>query len=288
MFEKILIGTDFSPASDCLIRCVGELKSLGLQHAILAHVLYVANTPGLEDRMEAEAVPELRRQKELLEKEGIEVTTELHLGIPARDLNDLAQRHNVDAIVIGSRGHGLWRSLFGGVAFKVPQIADRPVFIAPVRVVGEGENCQLSVCLKTLENILVPIDFSKNSEKLVACLENLLKTFKVSVTLLHVIDAQFAEINLSGREVEAYRKRAAGELDELKLKLQGAGALVETELVSGTPWKEIVDRTGGDAFSLVLMGSHGKGFFQEARLGSVANEVSRQTELPVLFVPFGS
>ena len=47
MIEKLLIGTDFSPASDGLISCVGEFKALGLRQAVLAHIIYVANTPGL-------------------------------------------------------------------------------------------------------------------------------------------------------------------------------------------------------------------------------------------------
>lgn len=288
MLEKVLIGTDFSLASDCLIRCVGELKALGLKQAVLAHVIYVANAPGLEDRMRGEDSPELERQKKLLEEQGVEVTTELQLGIPARDLNALARQHHVDAMVIGSRGHGLWRSLFGGVASKLLQIAERPVFLAPVRVVGEGENCQLSVCLKSFQNILVPVDFSKNSDQVVTWLETLLQTFNASVTLLHVIDAKFAEVNLSGRELENYRNRAAGQLEELKQRLQGAGGLVETELVSGTPWVEVTNRTRGDRFSLVLMGSHGRGFFQQALLGSVANEVARNAELPLLIIPSGA
>ncbi len=285
MLEKILIGTDFSPASDCLIGCVGELKALGLRRAVLAHIIYVANTPGLEDRIKVDAASDLERQKLLLEEQGIEVTAELRLGLPARDLNILAEQHEVDAIVISSRGHGLWRSLLGSVSFKLLQIADRPVFLAPVRVVGEGEHCQFSVCLKAFQNILVPIDFSKNSEKVVVYLEGLLSTFKAPVTLLHVIDAKFAEVNLSGRELEEYRKRAAGLLDELQLRLQAAGGLVEVELVSGTPWEEIVKRTRDGRFSLVLMGSRGRGFFQEALLGSVANEVSRHAEVPVILVP---
>jgi nucleotide-binding universal stress UspA family protein len=264
---------------------VGELKALGLRRAVLAHVIYVANIPGLEDRIQAEDSPELERQKRLLEEQGIEVATEMHLGIPARDLNALAQRHDVDVILVGSRGHGLWRSLLGSTSFKLLQIAERPVFLAPVRVLGEGESCQFSVCLKSFRNILVPIDFSPSSDKAIAWLEQLLKTFKVSVTVLHVIDAKFAEVNFSRRELEDYRKRAAGQLDELKQRLQPSGGLVETELVSGTPWKEIVERTRGERYTLVLMGSHGKGFFQEAMLGSVANEVSRQSELPVLFIP---
>lgn len=287
MIAKVLIGTDLSPASDCLIRCVGELKALGLRRAVLAHVIYVANTPGLEDRLQVEDAPELRRQKELLEEQGIEVTTELSLGIPALELNALATKHSVDAILISSRAHGLWRSLLGSVSFKMLQIAKRPLFLAPVRVLGEGENCQFSAYLKVFRNILVPTDFSRNSDQVIVYLERLLKSFKASITLLHVIDVKFTGIYLSGWELEDYKKHAAGELHNLKQRLQNFGGLIDVELVSGTPWKEIVDRTRGDRFSLVLMGSHGKDFFQEAMLGSVANEVARQTELPVLFVPGG-
>ncbi len=283
--EKILIGTDFSPASDCLIGCVGELKALGLKHAVLAHIIYVANTPGLEDRIKIDAAPALERQKLLLEEQGIEVTGELRLGIPARDLKILAEQHEVDAIVIGSRGHGLWRSLLGSVSFKLLQIADRPVFLAPVKVVGEGENCQFSVCLKAFQSILVPVDFSRNNENVVAYLDSLLRTCKAPVTLLHVIDAKFAEVNLSGGEPDAYRMHASGLLDEIRQRLEAAGGTVETELVSGVPWEEIVKRTRDGRFSLVLMGSHGRGFFQEALLGSVANEVARHAETPVVFVP---
>ncbi|HDR47078.1 MAG TPA: universal stress protein [Geoalkalibacter subterraneus] len=285
MFKKILIGTDFSLASDCLIRCVGEFKGLGLERVILAHIIYVANAPGLEDRMKSEDVPEIQRQKQLLEAQGFEVTTEIHLGIPARELKALAERYEVDAIVMGSRGHGFWRSLLGSVSFKMLQISDRPVFLAPVRVVGEGESCQLSVCFNSFQNILVPVDFSTNSDRIIDYLETMLEKYKASLTLLHVIDNKYVETSLSGQEAEHYRKQVDNQLKELKQRLEKAGGQVETELAEGTPWEKIVNRTRSDRFSLVVMGRHGRGFFQEALLGSVANEVSRQTELPVLFLP---
>ncbi len=285
MFRKILIGTDLSPASDCLMRCVGEFKALGLEHVVLAHIIHVANAPGLEDRMKSEDVPEVQRQADLLRAEGLDVTTEVHLGIPARELNMLAQQYSVDAIVIGSRGHGLWRSLLGSVSFKMLQIADRQVFLAPVRVTGEGDSCQLSVCFNSFQNILVPVDFSTNSDRIIDYLETMLKKYKASLTLLHVIDSKYVETRLSGQEAEAYRKQVDSQLNELKQRLEKAGGQVETELAEGTPWEEIVNRTRSDRFSMVVMGSHGRGFFQEALLGSVANEVSRQTELPVLFLP---
>ncbi|MBE0429806.1 MAG: universal stress protein, partial [Thermoleophilia bacterium] len=119
MFEKILIATDLSPAADCLVQCAAELKAIGLKQAVLAHVVYVANTPGLEDLLMEKAGPRLEHQKSLLEEQGIEVVTAMELGMPAYDLDILAERHDVATILIGSRGHGLARSALGGVSFKL-------------------------------------------------------------------------------------------------------------------------------------------------------------------------
>ncbi len=114
----------------------------------------------------------------------------------------------------------------------------------------------------------------------------MLGKYEVSLTLLHVIDDKFVATSLSGQGAEDYRKQVDRQVNELKQRLEKAGGQVETELAEGTPWEEIVNRTRTDRFPLVFMGSHGRGFFQEALLGSVADEVSRQTELPVLFVPY--
>jgi len=38
MFSKILIATDASEASDQLISCLADLRKVGAQHAVLAHV----------------------------------------------------------------------------------------------------------------------------------------------------------------------------------------------------------------------------------------------------------
>jgi nucleotide-binding universal stress UspA family protein len=107
MFEKILIATDLSPASDCLVQCAADLKTIGMKQAVLAHVVYVANTPGLEDMLMEKAKPRLEHQKSLLVEQGIKVATVQELGIPADDLSDLAEWHDVAAILISSRGLGL-------------------------------------------------------------------------------------------------------------------------------------------------------------------------------------
>jgi nucleotide-binding universal stress UspA family protein len=286
MFEKLLIATDLSPASDCLLQCAGELQTTGLEQAILAHVIYVANTPGLEDALEAEASQPLMRQKEALEGQGIEVTTEMPLGIPARSLSELAEKHNVDAILIGSRGRGiLQRAVLGSVAFKLLQTARKPVLLARVRLLGEGETCRYTVCQRLFERILFPTDFSETAEHAFYHLEQMATDLKGTVTLLHVQDRAYREIHLSGRQAEEQKKIDLERLEGLRQRLARRGVQTEIELAEGVPRDEIFQRAAGGAYSLITMGTQGKGLFRDALLGSLAHEVACRAELPVLFFP---
>jgi nucleotide-binding universal stress UspA family protein len=286
MFEKLLIATDLSPASDCLLQCAGELKSTGLKQVVLAHVIYVANTPGLEDALEAEASPALMRQKATLEGQGIEVTTEMQLGIPARSLNELAEQHDVDAILIASRGRGiLQRAVLGSVPFKLLQMAQKPVLLARVQLLGEGESCHFAVCQRLFEHLLFPTDFSETAEHAFWHLEQMAADLKGRVTLLHVQDRAYREIHLSGRQAEAQKEIDQERLESLRQRLAGRGVQVEAELVEGVPREEILQRAASGTYSLIAMGTQGKGLFREALLGSLAHEVACTAELPVLFFP---
>ena len=286
MFEKILVATDLSPASDCLLQCMGELKAMGLRRAVLAHVIYVANTPGFEHNLEADASPLLKKQKETAEAQGLEVATEMDLGIPARTLSELANRHEVTAILIGSRGRGIMQqAVFGSVAFKLLQITRKPVLLARVSLLGEGDSCRFSVCSKLFDHILFLTDFSETAEHAFTHLERIAADLKGPVTLLHVQDRSHREIHLSGREAEAQSKANLERLEALKSRLEKQGVRVETELADGDPREEILQRAAAGRYSLIAMGTQGKGFFREALLGSLANEVARRAELPVLFFP---
>lgn len=58
------------------------------------------------------------------------------------------------------------------------------------------------------------------------------------------------------------------------------------ELVrEGTAGDNIVDMARTRECSLILMGTRGKGITRELLLGSVAHQVARQAEQPVLFIP---
>ncbi len=292
MFEKILIATDFSSASDCLIDCAAELKSFGVKKAILAHIVYVANTRGLEDMFKAQAPAHLAPQKERLESQGIEVETALEFGIPARDLNVLADRHDVSAILIGSHGHSLVKSTLGGVSFRLLQTARRPVFLSRIKVTGKGKVCNASVCGNLFSSVLFATDFSNASERAFGYVEQMAGEFRSKITLMHVFSRNYAEMPLTQvalskqkdmdkRRIEEKKKS----LEQMKERLESLGSAVEVVWKTGTASREILRRCAQDPASLIVMGNHGKGFFREALLGSVANDVVRRAEVPVLLVP---
>lgn len=288
MFKKILMATDFSPASDCLLQCAAEFKTVGLEEIVLAHIIYVANTPGLEDMLEAEARPQLERQEQQLKTHGIQVTTELVFGVPARELDILAEKHGASMILIGSRGRSLVKTLLGSISFRLLQVAKRPVFLSRINVLGEGDNCSLSVCQKSFDHILFATDFSDAAEYAFDVLANFMRAHKGKVTLLHVLDRDYAEIHLSGHGIEHQQAIDERRLAEMKQRLEENGSPIQTEWVMGKPGDEIVKRTESGEYSLVMMGNHGKGFLREALLGSVANNVARHSAIPTLMVPHHS
>jgi nucleotide-binding universal stress UspA family protein len=117
-------------------------------------------------------------------------------------------------------------------------------------------------------------------------LEKMAADLKGPVTLLHVMDTEHSALHLSRQALEELRETNREQLEDLRKHLEKAGGRATVELVEGSPRKVILERVAKGDFSLIAMGTQGKGFFREAFLGSLANEVARQAELPVLFFPW--
>lgn len=285
MFKKILLCSDLSPASEILIRCAREMKNLGIEEVILGHVIYVAHTPGLDGGLAGEARPVLEQQKEFLEKQGIKVIIEMPVGIPAHALNDLAEKHDVSAIVIGSHGWGITALIaLGSVSSKLLQITERPVLLARKKLLEDEEEC-LRECRNIFEQVLYPTDFSDTSERAFAYVETVVSALKCPVTLMHVRDRTKVTSYLSHRLEELQRLDLA-RLERMKTRLTKLGAAqVTIEATVGTPGDRIVERAKAKDCSLIIMGSRGKGITREILLGSVAHHVARHAERIILFVP---
>ncbi len=201
MFRKILVCTDLSPASDALIQCVDDFKILGMEEVVLAHVIYVANTPGLEEMLAEEARPGLERQRKFLTEQGLKVVVEMPFGKPAHTLNDTAEKHDVSAIIVGSHGKGILRSAtLGSVSSRLLNLSQRPVFLARIALLTSGK-CEL-ICPKLFSRVLYPTDFSETAERAFGYLEKVVAETKCPVTILHTHDERTHGQPLSSHQEE--------------------------------------------------------------------------------------
>ncbi len=117
------------------------------------------------------------------------------------------------------------------------------------------------------------------------------------VTLLSVADTSIAvdsgaggfEGNLlSPAESDAARDSLLEEgRDELSITLDAIGldpAIVEHRLLEGSPGHMICQVAGEVGPDVVVVGSHGRGFFKRVVIGSVSDHVVRHCPVPVLVV----
>ncbi len=188
MFEKVLLGVDFSPYTERLLGCVGELVRAGMKELILLYAVDARHAEMAKDLMEAYARRELERIGRLPDIEGLEVVRRIEPGSPAREILRVAAEEDVSLIYLGGHGAGFFeRVLTGSVSGKVLRLADRPVLVHKCRIheKDEGYECE-AVCDLLFEKVLVATDFSAYAESLRPLLEEMASSCCEDITLLHV------------------------------------------------------------------------------------------------------
>jgi nucleotide-binding universal stress UspA family protein len=287
MFKTIVLATDLSPAWDEIVACAGEFKALGCKQVILAYVISVKFLAGMEGMLLTAARPKLEAQQQQLEAQGLQVTVETPVGLPADSLNDLTCRYGADLIVVGSHGQSLWREeVLGCFTCAVLHHAQYPVLLLNVRLktAGQPGSCQISRS-ELLRHVLFPTDFSEISSRASEYVQRLAAKGIGQITLLNALDVPGHDAYPEGYQEIA--EEAARDLLELwKQRLLKAGVpVVRDRFEPGHPIPAILQCLESQDISLIVMGTQGKGFIKEIFLGSVAHNVSRMAPCPVLLVP---
>ena len=143
-----------------------------------------------------------------------------------------------------------------------------------------------------IKDILVPVDFSPTSIRAVEFARSLVDK-DGEVYLLHVIDIDFVRrVSSEGfSEHEAattrLRNRAEEMLREILEQLPEPEPKVETMVVVGKPFAEILRVAADLDFQMIVLGTHGRepGDIEELLFGSTAEKVLRAARVPVLCVP---
>jgi universal stress protein A len=139
-----------------------------------------------------------------------------------------------------------------------------------------------------VRSILVPIDFSKPSEKALDYAVSLAKQFGAKLTLLSVIepfptpDFAYYPLVVENDKIMAETKRR---LEQVPIKAGVAPELVEKILVrNGKPHWEITNAAQTLKVDLIVISTHGYSGLAHVFMGSTAERVVRHAECPVLVV----
>lgn len=260
-WQRILVATDFSPTGENAVRTAASLARRG--GSSLA-VVYVTDRPPISQEPHPEMVELLTRvRSDLPEARGF-----VRAGTPWREIVRLAEELGADAIVLGSTGlSAIQRLLLGSTAEGVVRNASQPVLV--VR----------GAPLERIRRVLLPVDIDEGSKAAVRyALER--AGGDVELEAIHVVGFP----RMIEPEHAGVLPDDAESAKRLREFLDGVGAeRVRSRVVLGEPAAAILD-AARDA-DLVLIATRGRKGIARALLGSVAEEVVRHSEGPVLVVP---
>jgi nucleotide-binding universal stress UspA family protein len=146
-----------------------------------------------------------------------------------------------------------------------------------------------------VSDILVPVDFSPNSLQAVDFARSLIEP-EGEILLLHVIDSDFisrlSDEGFSSEEaaVSRLRDKATARLEEIVQSVRAGGLQVDTMVVVGRPFAEILRMSVDLDFQMIVLGTHGQKIdtIEQLLFGSTAEKVLRGTRIPVICVPYAS
>lgn len=294
MFSRILIAVDGSSCSERAGRVgLAFAKKLDAQ-VVVTNVLTVppaywgllSPTESMKDSARRILEPWAVLGKQM----GLDLRTELIQGDEiAEGVVALANRSHCDLIVVGTHGRkGLGRMLLGSVAERVSRVAKIPVLL----VHGDG---QVEPSAGLFEHILAPVDGSEAGRPAFELADRLAGQLGAELQILHVIPPLPSPVvGPYGTNMTTFNWH-----DTLKAMEEQGGAIVEhvcrlattprvkTAILKAQTQREadvIVEYARDNHTDLIVMGTHGRTGLERMLLGSVAEGVAHQAQVPLLLI----
>jgi nucleotide-binding universal stress UspA family protein len=290
MFSTVLVPLDGSPAAEMALPTArGLATALGAQ----VNLLRVVRRPvGLLDGHAAairEAASYLDGLARELSASNLRVRTQVRSGDVAEAILAEIGEARVDLVVMATRGHsGLVRAVLGSTASEV--LSRSPVPVVLLRADSRG--------LSGVKRLLVPLDGSAGAALALGAGIDLAHATGAHLSLLQVVTpipvwTYDASVGFSfGQHIdpswdEAALAGAKRYLEHLVDDLRERGIYAHGRAVLGDVARTI-SRTAQDvAADLIVMSTRAHTGPTRAVLGSVADEVVRVAQSPVLLLPYG-
>jgi nucleotide-binding universal stress UspA family protein len=293
--ERILCPIDFSDNS---LHALAHAAAIARWYEARLTMLYVfANLPTIDAPPlllgESERARLTARMRELaaVVPSGVPVDCQIQdAGLVHDGILTQVEATQADILVLGTHGRSGFQRLFlGSVAEKVIRLVKCPTLIVPPRAPDLTPNAPVQ-----FNRIVCPIDFSDSSLGALEYAINLSGEADGQLTLLHVLEMPPAlaqePFYLDGelaRARDAAADDARRRLDSLIPEEARAYCAVETTVVEGRAYREILRQAAERRAELIVMGVHGRGALDLLLFGSTTHHVIRASPCPVLIVRQG-
>lgn len=299
--KTVLVPLDFSRASIQALKYAISLAKEFESTIHLVHVQHSEELTAIENAgglmlscMDAIALMQDRLSEALPKKmpfwpENCHVVS----GRPFEEICKLARQIKADLIVLPTRGLGTLKHIvLGSTAERVVRYAPCPVLIPrgpkfkSITWNGTAERTGFK-----LRKILAPVDFSNCSLAGLEYAARLAKDTGATLRLFHVVYpyTQIFAVDHTNGNLTPLIKTATASAQEEMNKLRKISFLrdipCETEIRTGAIIDEIVKAGSGRDIDLVATSTHGRTGFEYALIGSIAEQVARYAECPVITVP---
>lgn len=287
MYDNILVPTD---GSDHAGRAADHAATLARAFDAVVHLVSVVDldeaagpfSAGGLDEAYVDKLTESGRstvEDDASRLDGVETVQEVLTGRPADSIIEYVSASAIDLVVMGTHGRtGLSRYLTGSVAERVLRRAPAPVMT--VRATDAGEPTD------GYDGILLPTDGSEPADFAVAHALAIADRFD---SRLHVASV----VNVGDLATGTETGMPSGLLAELKSSAERAAQSVAddaadagidavTSVTVGRPKGELLTYVEDHDIDLVVMGTHGRTGLDRVLVGSTAEALVRQADVPVL------
>jgi nucleotide-binding universal stress UspA family protein len=306
MFKKVLVPTDFSSYAHKMQECLADMP--GIEEVVLLNVVDGGNPMNLEkkgwsyDSLIDEADTRLAEQADHLShlgEKGLSVRPLLRIivepmsGADGVDMKRLLPKSGLDLIeggsvgeaiiktaaeekasliCMGAQGRGLVEGmLLGSVSTEVLRKGQTDLLIIRHKILEGGKDGEHELfCRDIFSKVMLTSDFSDAGQRAISLARDLVGVREI--LLVHVIakENDFDE--------------AAKKLNLLRVELEGRGKKITVHVLMGAPAEEILNLAKSQDVSLIMMGSVGKSWSRQIRVGSTTFDVARQALSPVMVV----
>ncbi|HHS50004.1 MAG TPA: universal stress protein [candidate division Zixibacteria bacterium] len=142
-----------------------------------------------------------------------------------------------------------------------------------------------------IRNILLPTDFSEQSEVAVPFAIDLARRYHAKLHILHVFDenafdpAFFSTAHDIAEEFfSRVREGFEAEVDSYLEKYDTSGVGIVTALANGSAFAEIIKYARANTIDMIVMATHGRTGLASVLLGNVTEKVVHKANCPVLTV----